>query len=66
MIDGQRNRRGWLTPAIFALLSLLIYSDVLFTGSKVPAAPGTDLELQFLSWRQFGFSEIAAGNLPLA
>ena len=58
--------RAELGPAGgLCMLSLVIYADVLLTNAKVPAAPGTDLEAQFLSWRDFGFSHLAAGNLPL-
>lgn len=49
-----------------ALLVLVMFRDVLFAGgSRVLGAPDTDLFLQFVSWREFGFRELAAGNVPL-
>lgn len=62
--DQQRAGR-WIPAVLFALLSLLIYADVLFDMQRLPASPGTDLDLQFLSWREFGFGHMAAGNIPL-
>jgi hypothetical protein len=47
-------------------LTLAIFSDVLFAGgTRVLGSQATDLSLQFLSWRDFGFRELARGNLPL-
>jgi len=49
-----------------ALLVLLMFADVLFApGWRVLGHPGTDLALQFIPWRDFGFTELAKGNLAL-
>ncbi len=59
-------RAKQLVPAIiFAVLSLIAYANCLFDDSQLPASPGTDLEMQFISWREFGFGEMLRGNLPL-
>lgn len=50
---------------MFALLTAIACGTTIFSGTEVLAAKGTDLSLQFLSWRQFGFSELAHGNLAL-
>ncbi len=63
-VDQQHAYR-WMPAGVFAALSLLIYADVLFDGQRLPAAPGTDLDMQFLSWRDFGFGHMAAGTIPL-
>ena len=61
------NRRAEL----FALGSLLamtlaMFGDVLFAvGTRVVGFQVSDLFLQFLSWRDFGFRELAKGNLAL-
>ncbi|HEX2972082.1 MAG TPA: hypothetical protein VHP11_07100, partial [Tepidisphaeraceae bacterium] len=57
--------RQIIPPIIFAALSLIAYANCLFDESRLPAAPGTDLEMQFISWREFGFGEMLRGNLPL-
>jgi hypothetical protein len=60
-----------LTPAARALgaltvLVLVMFADVLFApGWRVLGHPGTDLALQFIPWRDFGFAELAKGNLAL-
>lgn len=49
-----------------ALLVLLVFGDLLLTGStRMIGAPGTDLDQQFVAWRAFGFRELARGNLAL-
>jgi hypothetical protein len=49
-----------------AVLVLVMFADVLFApGWRVLGHPGTDLALQFIPWRDFGFAELAKGNLPL-
>jgi hypothetical protein len=48
------------------LLVLVMVGDTLFGASpQVLGAPNTDLALQFLPWRQFGFDELVRGNLAL-
>src|SRR4051812_1256035 len=56
---------GLVAPAAFALLTLLLFNDALFDPTKVIAAKSTDLALQFLPWRQFGFDQLRHGNLAL-
>src|SRR5438552_16514701 len=47
-------------------LTLAMFSDVLFAGGvRLLGSQATDLSLQFLSWREFGFRELAKGNLAL-
>jgi hypothetical protein len=47
-------------------LTLAMFADALFCGgTRVLGYPTTDLFLQFLSWRDFGFRELAKGNLAL-
>jgi len=49
-----------------AVLVLLMFGELLFApGNRVLGAQDTDLYLQFVSWRDFGFRELAKGNLPL-
>ena len=57
--------RNYLPPLVFAVLTLIVYADVLFDGSRMPAADHTDLAMQFVSWRDFGFGQLAAGHVPL-
>jgi hypothetical protein len=48
------------------LLALAMFADVLFTGgTRVLGNEGLDLFFQFVSWRDFGFRELAKGNLAL-
>jgi hypothetical protein len=60
-------RRAIIAPVVFLLLTSIVFGRVLFTtdSNRVAAAPGTDLTLQFIAWRQFGFSQLAHGNLAL-
>jgi hypothetical protein len=61
------TRRGELISlALLLALTLAMFGDVLFVGStRVVGHPITDLYLQFLPWRDFGFRELAKGNLAL-
>lgn len=54
-----------IAPAVFALLALGMFADVLFTSSRVVGSPWADMANQFLVWRDFGFSELRKGNLAL-
>jgi hypothetical protein len=47
------------------ILTLFLFADSLFDPSKIVAAKSTDLALQFLPWRKFGFDQLRAGNLAL-
>jgi hypothetical protein len=56
----------WIAPILYAVLVLAFFFDPLFMfEGRVLSSADTDLALQFLAWREFGFSEIARGNLPL-
>lgn len=56
----------WKAVAGFAALAFLMFADVLIApGSRVLGNQGTDMFLQFVSWRDFGFGEMSHGNLPL-
>jgi len=49
-----------------ALLVLAMFFDVLFApGPRVLGSETADMARQFLPWRDFGFSELAKGNLAL-
>ncbi len=52
--------------AALALLVVLMFGDVLASsGAQVLGAPSTDMALQFVSWREFGFGQLRHGNLAL-
>jgi hypothetical protein len=61
------TRRGELISlALLLALTLAMFGDVLFVGgTRVVGFQISDLFLQFLSWRDFGFRELAKGNLAL-
>ncbi|MBI3736244.1 hypothetical protein HY256_06995, partial [Candidatus Sumerlaeota bacterium] len=53
-------------PGLLAALILLMFGDALFFRSgMVLSQSGTDLFLYFIYWRDFGFRELAHGNLAL-
>ncbi|MGH7178931.1 MAG: hypothetical protein ACREJC_16260, partial [Tepidisphaeraceae bacterium] len=54
-----------VAPATFALLTVLMFGDVLVRPDVVVSSPNTDLKLQFVSWRQFGFEQLRSGDIPL-
>ncbi len=48
------------------MLTIGGFADILFTAApKVISAKGADTYFYFLHWRNFGFRELAQGNLPL-
>jgi len=52
--------------AILLALALAIFADLLFGGGpRVLGHPASDLFLQYYAWRDFGFRELAQGNLAL-
>ena len=53
---------AWL---LLVILALALCGNVLFSSDRIFGAPGTDMDQQFIAWRHFGFSELAAGRLPL-
>ncbi len=49
-----------------AFLVLVMFGELLIApGNRVLGAQDTDLYLQFVSWRDFGFREFAKGNIAL-
>jgi hypothetical protein len=42
-----------------------MFADVLITSHHVVASESTDLAMQFVPWREFGFGQLRQGNLPL-
>lgn len=60
------TRRGALVAAsVLLAVALAVYGDLLVTRGRVVSGLGTDLSLQFVFWRDFGFREMRHGNLPL-
>ena len=52
--------------ALLFTLALAIFADLLFGGGpRVLGHPASDLFLQYYAWRDFGFRELAKGNLAL-
>lgn len=64
-MNAHRNATPLFAPAIFLLLALAMFFDVIFSPSRVVSSSETDLAMQFIPWRQFGFSQLREGNLPL-
>jgi hypothetical protein len=59
-------REHSIALGVVAVLVFAMFGDLLLTGgTQVFGNQHTDLYLQFVSWRQFGFSELAKGNLVL-
>src|SRR5437773_8789768 len=70
MTDGPQPDKlsAWqkFLPAItFAALTFAMFAEVLFDTHNVLGWKNTDLMLQFLPWREFGFSHLRHGHLPL-
>ena len=62
----MRINRFHLAFLILLGLTLLMFVDVLFSAQEVILSQwGTDLASQFVYWREFGFSQLAQGNLAL-
>ncbi len=63
----MENRHSTLIALAGLLgLTLAMFGDVLFAGgTRVLGHPGSDLFLQYFAWREFGFRELAKGNLAL-
>jgi hypothetical protein len=62
--EPQASSWPWLGG--LALLCLAMFLDALVApGQWVLGRPDTDVPFQFLPWREFGFRELAKGNLPL-
>ena len=58
--------KWYVFPLVFFFLSILFFSDLLFYSStQVLSGSKNDLFNYFIYLRQFGFSQLAQGNLPL-
>jgi hypothetical protein len=54
-----------IAPVCFIVLTFAMFGGVLFQTERLPAADDTDLLLQFVPWRAFGFGQLRHGHLPL-
>jgi hypothetical protein len=54
-----------LGAAVLAALTLAMFGDLLLGRGRVVSRHGLDGFTQYVHWRQFGFSELAKGNLAL-
>lgn len=62
----KNSRVTFISLAGLLALTLAMFGDVLFGGgTRVFGYQSTDLFLQYYSWRDFGFRELAKGNLAL-
>jgi len=62
----QSRRLTIVAIAAMLVLALIMFAELLFAGgTRVPGHRGGDLFLQYFAWRQFGFGELAKGNLAL-
>src|SRR5438552_8062906 len=63
----MESRRSTIVSVILLLiLALAMFGDLLFVGGpRVLGHPGSDMFLQYFAWREFGFRELAKGNLAL-
>lgn len=63
----MENRRSRIVSLILLLaVALAMFGDLLFAGgTRVLGHPGSDMFLQYFAWREFGFRELAKGNLAL-
>lgn len=63
---GTSARSTIAALALLFALAIGIFADVLFTGgTRVLGHSASDLFLQYYAWRDFGFRELAKGNLAL-
>jgi hypothetical protein len=63
----MEGRRSTIVSLILLLaVALAMFGDLLFAGGpRVLGHPGSDMFLQYFAWREFGFRELAKGNLAL-
>lgn len=63
----MESRRSTIVSLVLLLaVTLAMFADLLFAGgTRVLGHPGSDMFLQYFAWREFGFRELAKGNLPL-
>jgi len=69
-VQEKTARSSWkyelIGPALLVLVIIGLLWPALFGSSgQVLSAAGTDIEMQFFGWRQFGFGELAKGHFPL-
>ncbi len=63
---GAIHRSTIIALALLFALALAIFADLLFGGGpRVLGHSASDLFLQYYAWRDFGFRELAKGNLAL-
>lgn len=56
----------WKAAAGLGLLVFLMFADSLLApGTRLLGGQTTDMFQQFYAWREFGFGQLAKGNLPL-
>jgi len=63
----MESRRSTIVSLVLLLaMALAMFADLLFAGgTRVLGHPGSDMFLQYFAWREFGFRELAKGNLAL-
>jgi hypothetical protein len=62
----QSRRSTIVSLGLLLIVALAMFGDLLFAGgTRVLGDSGGDLSLQYFSWREFGFRELAKGNLAL-
>jgi hypothetical protein len=62
----EKRRATLISLAGLLVLTLAMFGDVLFAGgTRLLGHQGADLFLQYYSWREFGFGQLAKGNIPL-
>ena len=55
-----------LAIAILLAATVAVFGSVLFSAEPIVLShPGTDLAMQFVDWRDFGFRQLGQGNLAL-
>jgi hypothetical protein len=61
------SRRSTIISLVLLLaVALVMFGDLVFIGgTRVLGHPGSDMFLQYFAWREFGFRELAKGNLAL-
>jgi len=62
----ESRRSPIVALSLLLVVALAMFADLLFAGgTRVLGHPGSDLFLQYYAWRDFGFRELAKGNLAL-
>lgn len=60
-----RRLRPYLPAAGYAAVVLFLFGGILLSRDFILSAAGEDLDSYYVGMRQFGFSQLARGNLPL-